>query len=146
MIHWNQNKTNELRNNFRSKMIKTRTFSVGKMMNTVSVTDNNLTLSNMTDQFNRCIYRRNQIKITTDGKTTYQWRSQEFLSSGQFPNQTILRSGQPWAIEKQLGYSFFKTFYLYKSRCLLKRNFQHPQLTGEHARVLCTISKMYSIF
>jgi hypothetical protein len=45
----------------------------------------------------------------------YQWRSQEFLSSGQFPSQTILRSGQPWAIEKQLGYSFFKTFYLYKS-------------------------------
>jgi hypothetical protein len=36
-----------------------------------------------------------------------QWRSQEFLSSGQFLSQTILRSGQPWAIEKAIGLQFF---------------------------------------
>jgi hypothetical protein len=31
-----------------------------------------------------------------------QWRSQEFLSIGQFLSQTILRLGQPWAIEKSI--------------------------------------------
>ncbi len=32
-----------------------------------------------------------------------QWRIQEFLSSGQFPRQTILRGRQQWAIEKSIG-------------------------------------------
>jgi hypothetical protein len=41
-------------------------------------------------------------------KGLIQWRSQEFLSIGQFPSQTILRSGQPWAIEKAIGLVFSK--------------------------------------
>ncbi len=72
-----------------------------------------------------------------------QWRSQEFLSIGQFPSQTILRTGQSWAIEKSTGLQYIETSYLFSSQCLLKRKVNNPQPTEEHIRYLCTTSQRY---
>jgi hypothetical protein len=75
-----------------------------------------------------------------------QWRSQEFLSIGQFLSQTILRVGQPWAIEKSSGLQFFKISSLFQSECLLKRKINNPQSRDEHVRRFCTTSQRYLFF
>jgi hypothetical protein len=61
-----------------------------------------------------------------------QWRTQEFLSIG-----------QPWAIKKWTGLEFFKTSYLFQSRCLWERKVNNLQPTHDCVRCLCTTSQNY---
>ena len=75
--------------------------------------------------------------------TSIQWRSQEFLSIEQFQSQTIWRIGQPWANEKSTGLQFFKTYYLFRSRYLLKRKVNNPQKTEKPIRCPCITSQRY---
>jgi len=72
----------------------------------------------------------------------FQWCSQEFFSIGQFLSQTILRIGQPWAIEKSSRLQFFK-ISLFQSLCWLKRKVDKLQSTDEHVRCFCTTSQRY---
>jgi hypothetical protein len=52
-------------------------------------------------------------------KFSNQWRSQEFVSSGQFPSQIILCREQ---LDNLVGNHSLKTYSHYKSQYLLKRN------------------------
>jgi hypothetical protein len=75
-----------------------------------------------------------------------KWCSQKFLSIGQFPNLTMLRFGQQWAIKKSIELQFFKTFYLFQSWCLLKRKVNNSQSKRWACSVLCTTSQRFFNF
>ena len=77
----------------------------------------------------------------------FQWRSQDILSRGQFPSGTVLRSGQLWAIDNQLG-NWATIFQHLLPQLQLQPNFGEEnfttQLKRDLARFPFTISQMHS--